>query len=286
MSEVTKEVEQVNVQEIIRGTQIEPEPTPQPVVEKPLLQRVAEFKEEAPVKSADELKESFLHKFDINKIHQVTDPEQRANLLSAYSQMQADYTRKTQELADVRKQSKQPEYQDWSPERVQKLLDDPKFVQAAQKVASVETDEYSSLTPEEKAEIRSLKEQNHAVMQQMSMLEKQKQDELLRTKYPDYAPDVVDTTINKLINGEIRATREDIHKLVNFESYIDRAYKYGKQDGAKERSERMDASSLDGKQVMSGGEELGLDSSKSHSSNWDKIKMNILKQMQTGNTKK
>lgn len=255
--------------------------------EKPLLQRVAEFKEDESVERNESPAKETFTTFDVKKISAVEDPVQRANLMAAYHQMQADYTRKMQEVAPLRKQAQQNEPLNWSPERVQKLLNDPSFVQAAQAVAQLEeAEQFSNLSVEEKAEIRSLKEQNQKVMRQMNQLEKQKQDEYLRNKYPDYAPDMVDTTISKLVNGEMDATREDIYKVLNFESSVERAYRLGLKDGQGNRSERIQATSIDGKYVTNGDEDLELDSKKSFNSNWDSIKAKTLRMMQSGTMKK
>ena len=170
------------------------------VEQKPLTQRVAEFQEE---KTEQPVEDKFTT-FDVKKIAEIEDPEQRKNLMAAYHQMQSDYTKKTQEIAKIRNQPKQPDSQPWSPERVKKLLDDPTFVKAAQSVANVEED-FSSLSEEEKAKIKALEDQNKMVLNEMNRLNKQKQDDYLKQKYPDYAPDMVDTTISKLVNGEINA---------------------------------------------------------------------------------
>jgi hypothetical protein len=181
------------------------------------------------------------------------DAVQKDQTLSKfYKSMLADYTRKTQNLSERERELEK--LSNWTPERVQQLLNDQKFVQAAQQVASIQnppnsglTDqEYSALTDKEKAQLNQMQQEMHQLkLQNWQMLQKQ-QDEQLRTKYANYAPDIVDVTIHKLVKGEVQATRETVWKALDYEDAVRRAYELGKQDRALENQEKEQSVSIEG----------------------------------------
>jgi hypothetical protein len=85
-------------------------------------------------------------------------------------------------------------------------------------------------------------------MEQLLLNERKVQEDVrLKEKYgTDYAPDIVDTTISKLVKGETNATREDIWKVINYDAHVNKAYQLGKQDASVELKGKMGVSSPEG----------------------------------------
>ena len=232
-----------------------------PVVESPVVEtpKVEEAPKEDLVSRASKVKLDApkaetnpfgLSKEDYDKVQ--TDP----TLSKFYKSMQADYIRKTQEAADLKRQADAELKQsaNWTPERINKLLNDPNFVNAAQQAASLNnppnsglTDqEYSALTDKEKAQLSSMQSELHQMKLQNWQMQQRQQDEVLRNKYANYAPDIVDTTVHKLVNNEIQATREDLWKVLDYDQAVQRAYQLGKMDRQLDTQEKQQALSPDG----------------------------------------
>ena len=196
-------------------------------------------------------------KFDINDIDKIQDPQAKEQALKAYKSFQRGFNQKFQELAELRKNMEartQQEKSAWTPDKVQQLLNDPQFVQSAQQVASQQnppnsglTDqEYSALTDKEKAQLNGMQQELNQMKLQNWQMQQRQQDELLKQKYANYASDIVDTTIHKLVNNQIIATREDLWKVVDYNDAVQRAYQLGKQDRALENNEKQQSLSTEG----------------------------------------
>ena len=224
------------------------EPAVEPKPTEDLVSRVSKFKAEP--QKEKEPNPFNLSKEDYDKVQ--SDP----TLSKFYKSMQADYVKKTQELAEGRKQVEaiQKQTSNWTPERLQAELNKPDFIQAAQKVASINnppnsglTDqEYSALTDKEKAQLSDANKRiANLESQNWQMLQRQ-QDEQLKNRYANYAPDIVDTTINKLVRGEVKADREVVWKALDYDEAVKRAYELGKQDKASENKEKITSMSPDG----------------------------------------
>lgn len=227
-----------------------------PVVETPkedLLTRVSKFKPEAP-KPKEETNSFGLTKEDYDKVQ--SDP----TLSKFYKSMQSDYIKKTQEAAEIKKQTEAIKQQtsNWTVEKLQQEINKPDFIQAAQQIAAVNnppnsgfTDtEYSALTDKEKAQLSNMQQQLQSMQQQNWQMQQKQQDEQLKGKYANYAPDIVDTTITKLVNGEVRADREVVWKALDYEDAVKRAYELGKQDRQLDTHEKQQALSPDGFSTM------------------------------------
>jgi hypothetical protein len=211
-----------------------------------LVARASKVKLEAP----KETNPFGLTKDDYDKVQ--TDP----TLSKFYKSMLSDYTRKTQNLSEKEKEVEKIklESSNWTPEKIQQLLNDNKFVQAAQQVASLSnppnsglTDqEYSALTDKEKTQFQSMQKQLSDIQMQNWQMFQRQQDEVLKTKYANYAPDIVDTTIHKLVKGEVKADREVVWKALDYDEAVKRAYELGKQDRAAETKEKTQSMSVEG----------------------------------------
>jgi hypothetical protein len=82
-------------------------------------------------------------------------------------------------------------------------------------------------------------------MQNWQMFQRQ-QDEVLKTKYANYAPDIVDTTIHKLVKGEIKADREVVWKALDYDAMAARTYQLGREDERKAIQEKTQSMSVEG----------------------------------------
>lgn len=209
-----------------------------------LFKRVS-AKVEEPVKPSNEFG---LTAEDYEKVK--SDPV----LSKFYKSMESGVGKKFQELAELRKTYEAKVNEKWTPTKIQELLNNPDFVMSAQAVAQSQApatsgmtnEEWSALSDTDKAKFKAL-EAKQAQMEQLFLKERQsKEDEVLKTKYPDYAPDIVDTTISKLVKGEVTATREDIWKVINYDNHVRRAYELGKKDASIDNKEKVDATSIDG----------------------------------------
>ena len=231
---------------VAQGTAQAPEPKAELKVEvkpevkaevKPdLITRVSQFKEA--LESGEAKKEEV--GFDVKDIEKITDPQAKEYAEKAYKSFQKGFNDKFQNLAEIRKEyeKKLTEDSNWTPQRIQKLLNDPAFVQAASQVVQTQnptqsglTDEqWSALSDSDKNRIKSMQNEIEGLKQQNYQTLKSQQDEQLKGKYANYASDIVDTTINKLVKQEAIATREDVWKVVDYENAVKRAYELGKKD--------------------------------------------------------
>lgn len=153
-----------------------------------------------------------------------------------YKSMATDYDRKTQQLAELRRgyESKLAETKDntWTPEKVQGLLQDQNFVKAAQAVASNQNDSGSMLSDAEKQRIQQAEQAAKAAQSQLMQLQQQQIHSKLKSKYANYDPTLVDTTLNQLLSGKVSNEEliESVWKARDYESMAERTYQLGVQD--------------------------------------------------------
>ena len=196
-----------------------------------------------------------LTKEDYDKVQ--ADP----TLSKFYKSMQSDYGRKTQEISELRKnyETKISDATKWTPEKIQQVLNDQNFVQAASQVLQSQApkdfngtqNDWSALSDSEKQRVLNLEKGYQQMSMQLAHEQMRKQDDTLKTKYSNYDPQAVDVITNELLQGKRNATREDLWKAVDYENAVKRAYELGRQDKQPEVLERQNASSMDGMQVNS-----------------------------------
>jgi hypothetical protein len=226
-------------------SQPEPQPIPTPTPEIPLVQRVAKVEPDKP-KPAEPSNEFGLTKEDYEKVQ--NDPV----LSKFYKSMQSGLTKKTQEIAEIRKSLESQTGQKWTPERVQQLINDPEFLQSAQVVAGttnqqgMTNEEWSALTDAEKAEIIGLKKEVNQLKQINQMTLVSQQDSQLKQTYANYEPQKVDNLLSQMMSGRVNATREHLWKVIDYESAVERAYRLGRQDERGGNSDRINSASMDG----------------------------------------
>ena len=225
-----------------------------------LISRVSKVKVDVKKETTQETNSFGLTKEDYDKVQ--NDP----TLSKFYKSMQSDYIRKTQETAELRKQAEEKIKQssNWTPERLAQEINKPDFIQAAQQVYAVQNppnsgltnEEYSALTEKEKAQLKQANQRINALEMQNWQMQQRQQDEQLKTKYANYAPDIVDTTINHLVRGEVKANREYVWKAIDYEDAVQRAYELGKQDRQLETKEKQQSTSIEGFNATPQGEVL------------------------------
>jgi hypothetical protein len=228
-----------------------------------------------------------LTKDDYDKVQ--TDP----TLSKFYKSMLSDYTRKTQNLSEKEREVERIklESSNWTPEKIQQLLNDQKFVQAAQQVASLSNppnsglsdQEYSALTDKEKAQFHSMQKQLSEIQMQNWQMHQRQQDEVLKTKYANYAPDIVDVTIHKLVKGEVKADREVVWKALDYDEAVKRAYELGKQDRALDTKVKTQSMSVEGF-TATPQNEMQPEKGETNSAYWKRIATQRMTELKGRNT--
>jgi len=183
--------------------------------------------------------------FDLNDIEKIQDPSGREQAQKAYNSFQKDFTKKYQSLADLRKQLEaKQENHVWTPEEVQSLVNNQGFQNAAQQLQGTNSDnETSMLSDIEQGKLNAVEKETQALRVQLAELDKQKQDEALKSKYRNYDSIAIDTITSDLMSQKYKATREDLHKVINFDKAVQAAYDMGKQDGSGDRAQKIQSSS-------------------------------------------
>jgi len=226
-------------------------PTPEvvaPALKEDLVSRVSKVKVE---KTPPEATNPFgLSKEDYDKV--TNEP----TLSKFYKSMQADYVKKTQEAAELKKQSeaKIKEASNWTPERLQLEMNNPEFIRAATQVAGMRNppnsglndQQWSALTEQEKAQMANMQQQVNQLQMQNWNLQQRQQDEQLKGRYANYNSDIVDVTVKDLVAGKVTANREYVWKAIDYEDAVNRAYQLGLQDRQAGLSEKQQASSPEG----------------------------------------
>jgi hypothetical protein len=219
-----------------------------------IVSRVLSHKEEPKVEAPKpEGDPDFFNYADIEKI---TDPVAKEYAQKAYKSMERGVQKKFQEAAEMRKQLEQQltESGRWTPEKVQSLLSNQEFINASQTVmqqanptgGELSDDEWSALSQSEKAEFKSMQskilqmENQNRQMQMKQELEQQISS--LGTKYASFNKDKVLSLLSDVNAGKFNATLEHIHKVVDYEDAIRRAYRMGKEDRQLDVQEKVNVS--------------------------------------------
>lgn len=273
--------------------------TVQPVVEKKtesvlpepdLLTKVSKYKkQEVPVK---ENSDSF---FDYKEIENIKDPIAKEVAIKAYKSMQSDYTKKTIDISNVRKSSEEKisslEKQlqqdgNWTPERIQQLLNNPQFLTAAQQVAKNQnpqgsglTDEqYSALSDREKSEMNALSMKVNQLEQANYQSLINQQDVQLKSKYEDYNSTKIDESLATLAKVSPHQLREYVYKATLHDDHVKNAYDMGLQDGANKNKEKISAFSPSGGQAVNGDNTITKDKGETDASFFVRLAQNRLAQ--------
>ena len=203
-----------------------------PEVKDDLVQRVSQVKTEAPKEE----------EFDYKKIDEIQDPKAKELFWTYYKEAQRSFTKKFQSLATKKENLEHQPV--WTKEKVKDLLKDQSFLSAARDI--IPQDESSMLTEPEKASIKAAKDRADFAVSQASEAKRLREDEVLNNKYANYNAQGVDVITADLISGKLKATREDLHKVLDYDDAIKRAYSLGKEDKKVDTKEKIDSTSVDG----------------------------------------
>ena len=210
-------------------------PEVQPVVAKPepdLITKVSQFKKPEATPSAD----PELANFDYKRIETIKDPEAKKILIDYYKDEQRKFTKKFQDLASEKKSLEAERNTPWTPEKINQLLSDQSFLQAAQQVTqtqSAQPTEGSLLSEEEQArlaKVGSLEAEMLKIKQESLNAVIAQKDTELKNRFSDYDPIIVDNGIRDLSRLPPQEIRPYVWKAVNYERDIQRAYELGKQE--------------------------------------------------------
>jgi len=230
------------------------ESAPAQVVEKDLVTKISEFKR-AKISTTAENNNSF---FDYKEIDKIQDPVAKKFAEDAYKSMQSGFTKKTQEIAEQRRafEQKLQESQSWSKERLQRELNNPQFLQAAQEISSqnpVEsglTDEqFSSLTPVERSEISQLKNKITSLEQGNFQSLVAQRDTQLQSRYADYNPSQIDSTLRDLAQMSPLDIREHVYKSLKHDEDVAAAYELGKSEARGLNQQKINAITSNGNEI-------------------------------------
>lgn len=187
--------------------------------------------------------------FNVNDIDKIEDPKAREYARNAHKELERTYQKKFQDIAEIKKAlESKTEPSSWTTEKIQNLLKDPSFIQAAQGIignSQPEQDqEFSNLTDAEKQRIARIEKEHQMFLQQQNQFFLKQQDEQLKSKFPNYKPEAVDTITADLLQGKVNNTREYIWKAYDYEDAVNRAYQLGKKDALGEINNNNSVSSF------------------------------------------
>ena len=223
-----------------------------------LLSRVTKFVvKSSPVgKSEDTIDKEVYNDAEFRaKIDSISDPELKDYMIKLRKSGISGITNKFQEIAAMRK-----EIQDirdgltpkgWTPERIQQLIKDPEFLQAAKQVAGTTSEatdeEYVPESVKRKlAELEEVKNQVSQWQQNQFVQNLEQEHSVLSQKYGNYDRNKVDEIRKELLDGKIRATSEHLYKAWYHDDNVRRAYEMGRQDAADGVGEKQRLSTFSG----------------------------------------
>ena len=189
------------------------------------------------------------------KIDSIEDPELKAYMTALRKTGVSGIGSRLEEISTMRKELtelKNGMNPGWTPQRVQELLKNQDFLTSAESILG-NTNEQQIIGDDEyvpdsvKQTLTALQEENAQFKQQFNTLSQnqtqenfQREHKQLSEKYGNYNSEKIDNVRAGLISGKIKATSEDLYKIVNYEENINNAYKMGLQDrngGAEEKQQ-------------------------------------------------
>lgn len=225
-----------------------PEPSVQDIVAK-----VTAKKEPKPQDTGGTFKE-----FD-----DIADPALRERMISREKERIADYTRKTQVIAEERRavERQQKEMESWDEHKIQKyLLNNPTFLQAAQRIAAqpsnptgsgLTDEQFSALNPAEKNQLLTMNREISELRQQNLVSAMNQKDAALQTKYGDYDALRVNQGLHDLSRISPVDLREHVYKAVFHDDHVQAAYEMGRKEAQGLNQQRVQAATTSNGFVVS-----------------------------------
>lgn len=236
-----------------------------PVKTNDLLKRISSEPQKQETSPAQE--EPLYNSSDIEKIQ---DPMAKKVVQDLYKHFEKGFNKKFMEVADKEKAVSQrfeelQRQQDWTPERVQQILQDPRFVASAQTLAQSQapgnwtgtSEEWSALNPTEKAAFQQLEGKVNSLLASNNKMLVAQYDNQIKTKYSDYDPTQIDKFAEDFDRGAVDTAtlRELMHKALNFERYMERTYQFGMHDGHSQFKEKLNGSTEIGTGALNAGDD-------------------------------
>ena len=264
----------------------------QPKQEEDLLSRVTKYQEDNdPEKQETPIDINKDSSFDLKEIESMTDPVAKEQAMKAYKSFQRGFNQKFQELADLKKQlqatMQSPNTQEWTPERVQQLTQDPSFVRAAQQIAgqNMSEEEYSALSDSEKARLQKVDALEREILTLKRLNEstiRQQQHSQYAQKYANYDAQKVDEITADIIARKISPTSEHIYKAFWHDENVKKAYEMGRKDERLGVSEKVQSMSVQGLQTNESQEQLAPKEGESNRNFWTRL---VEKNLKAANVK-
>ena len=233
-----------------------------------LLTRVSKFElNNDPKKESGDNGGVFNSKELDDSIAAIDNPELKSKMEGMRKSLLSGANDKFQEIATLRKEMQsvlESKKDVWTPERVQALANDPKFIEAAQSIAAPENaDEYSSLSDTEKDNMKTMQTEISNLKNQYANALKTSQQQLRETqhielsgKYANYDKQEIDTITYEMLEGKIKATPEHIYKAFRHDDNVKRAYELGRKDEREGVEEKVQSTSVEGITTTSSKEEI------------------------------
>jgi len=242
---------------------------PQQPKQEDLLTRVSKFTtdNDPSKKSSEEINSGVFNDAELTaKLDSIDDPVLKEQMSALRKSLVSGVNNKFQEIAEIRKELKSMktetqavQNEQWTPERVQSLINDPNFVEAAQKVTGTDpaySDEYSNLSDGEKAkmtqlevQIKELKDLNTKSLETQQIQLRHQQHEQYQAKYANYDPKEIDTITFDMLNNKVQATPEHIYKAFKHDENVNKAYEMGRRDERDGVQEKVQSISAEGIQA-------------------------------------
>ncbi len=254
VTEVVKDQEQPKPVEQGQETQ-----TPQQPPTDDLLSRVSKFEaNNDPEAKSQDNGNGFDSKELEESIANIEDPQLKAKMEGLRKNLLSGANNKFQEIATLRKEmqgfmEQSKGSNEWTPEKVQALSQDPKFIAAAQQIAGTSEDEYSSMSEGEKtqfndmkAKIGELEKMNQKALETQQQQLRNQQHGELSTKYANYDRKEIDMITYDMLEGKIQATPEHIYKAFKHDDNVRKAYDMGRQDERNGVQDKIQSTSAEG----------------------------------------
>lgn len=247
-----------------------------------LLSRVTKFvaNEDLTNKSDDAIDKEVYNDAEFRaKIDSIQDPAMKDYMLKLRKSGIRGVNEKLSEIAEIRKEIQSLKEgnipKGWTPERIQQLIKDPEFLQAAQQVAGTTSesadDEYVPDSVKKKlAELDVIKKQLNQFQVNQFEQSIEQEHKTLSQKYGNYDRNKVDEIRKDLLEGKIRANSEHLYKAFYHDDNVRRAYELGRQDAAGGVSEKQRASTYyAGSQTPNS--DIKIEKTESDKQVWNKI---------------
>jgi hypothetical protein len=181
--------------------------------------------------------------FDYKEIEAIKDPVAKEVALKAYKSFQRGFNQKFQDIASLRKdlENKSQEFSNWTPERVQSLINDPKFVEAAKNVVGTQNEQIYETETDKR--VKQLEQELNQLKGQSIQQTFKQQDEEIGKRYANYNPKKVDEITAEMLSGKVQATREHLWKVLDYEEAVQRAYQLGKEDKKLDFNDKLSSAS-------------------------------------------